>query len=109
PLVTALAPTTNATCVMSEAGAAARSTTLGISDTGMLSITNQPRSSSTSAAVVRPAPERPQITAKSVTDPIVRGGPRFADEPPTGARRARPDRPPRQQPAPTTRPPRPTW
>src|SRR6185437_3383144 len=50
---------------------AARSTMVGIRLGGRLSTTNQPRSSSTLAAVDRPAPDMPEITTSSGGSPPV--------------------------------------
>ncbi len=59
-------PTTSATGVPRSLNRA-NSATLGISSTGMLSMTNQPRSSSESPNWVRPAPDTPVITTNSLT------------------------------------------
>ena len=53
------APTTRATRGVSEPGARTSSTTFGMSSVGRLSMTNQPRSSRSSAACERPAPDKP--------------------------------------------------
>ena len=52
-------PTTSATFSVSDPGTLTSSATLVIRAGGMLSITNQPRSSKVAAAVDRPAPESP--------------------------------------------------
>ena len=56
---------------MSLPGLAARSTIVLISAVGRLSTTYQPRSSSTSAAPDRPAPDNPVISTISATPPTV--------------------------------------
>ena len=56
-----------ATWVTFDPGAVASSATLPMREVGRLSMTNQPRSSSTPAAVERPAPDIPVMTTKSVT------------------------------------------
>src|SRR6478672_9518227 len=63
---------TKATSSIVDPGACASSSTLDINDVGRLSITNQPRSSSTSATEERPAPDSPVMTTKSVTPTSVR-------------------------------------
>ena len=57
---------------MLDSGTMASSATFGISCVGRLSITNQPRSSSASAAVDRPAPDSPVMTTNSVTASVAR-------------------------------------
>ncbi len=55
-------------------GAETRSATLEIMAVGMLSITNQPRSSKLAAACERPAPDRPVMIRNSATLSIVAAG-----------------------------------
>ena len=63
------APTTRATRGVAEPGDRTSSTTLGMSSEGRLSMTNQPRSSSASAACERPAPDNPVM----ITNSLMRG------------------------------------
>jgi hypothetical protein len=51
---------------MPEPGALASSTIFSTNEVGRLSTTYHPRSSSTAAAVERPAPDAPVITSTSV-------------------------------------------
>ena len=60
------APTTSATRGVSEPGARTSSTTFGMSSVGRLSMTNQPRSSRSSAAWERPAPDNPVMITNSL-------------------------------------------
>ena len=69
----ALDPRARATRSMLDSGTMASSATFGMSGVGRLSITNQPRSSSASATVDRPAPESPAMTANSVNATASRG------------------------------------
>ncbi len=62
-------PRASATRSMLDSGTMASSATFGMSGVGRLSITNQPRSSSASATVDRPAPESPAMTTNSVIRP----------------------------------------
>ena len=62
-------PTTKATRSISEPVPSTSSLTLAISADGMLSITNQPRSSRAAPAVDRPAPDIPVTTRYSLIDP----------------------------------------
>ena len=61
---------TTANCVIRDPAASPRSTIRVISWGGRLSATYQPRSSSTLAAVLRPAPDRPVTNTTSVPDPF---------------------------------------
>src|SRR5256885_6542141 len=61
-------PTTSATRSVSLPGAATSSITLLMRAVGMLSITNQPRSSKVSAAWLRPAPDSPVMMRNSAID-----------------------------------------
>src|SRR5664280_1196144 len=63
-------PTTKATRFISEPAPSTSSETLAMSAEGMLSITNQPRSSSVAAAVDRPAPDIPVTTRYSLMGPL---------------------------------------
>lgn len=80
-------PTTRATRSVSDPGPETRSATLEIMAVGMLSITNQPRSSKLAAACERPAPDRPVMIRNSATLSIVAAG--RADEAHTGSFSAR--------------------
>ena len=62
-------PTTKATRSISEPVPSTSSDTFAIRAEGMLSITNQPRSSSVAAAVDRPAPDMPVTTRYSLIGP----------------------------------------
>ena len=73
---------TTAMRVISPRARAPRSTIVVMSAGGRLSTTNQPRSSSTFAAVLRPAPDRPLIRATSMpgrsSETVMRRAPRRA-------------------------------
>ncbi len=59
-------PTTSATRGNDEAGERTSSTNFGMSSGGRLSMTNHPRSSRSSAACDRPAPDKPVMMTNSV-------------------------------------------